>query len=137
MEVLDVTSDMDTKDGQIIERKQLVPIFEVSCLVKNTSGTDAKETVQLYIAPSENTLPNGQERPVKELRGFDKKLIGAGEEATYRFSLTPESFSYYDESRHCYVSPKGSYDILLASSSRDIRLLHKITLNKEYMISRS
>ena len=137
MEVLDVTADMNELSSDRIARKNLIPIFEVSCNVKNCSDKDAKETVQLYVATAETILSGGLKRPVKELRGFDKKLIPAGDEMTYHFSLTPEAFSYYDVSRHCYVAPKGTYDILLASSSKDIRLSHKITLNKEYMISRS
>lgn len=137
MEVRDVSADMDDLSDQQIPRDSLIPIFEVSCQVKNTSSMDAKETVQLYVAPTETTLDGNLNRPVKELRGFDKKQIAGGQEAAYYFSLTPEAFSYYDESRHCYVAPKGTYDILLASSSRDIRLVHRITLGKEYRISRS
>ncbi|MBQ8527976.1 MAG: glycoside hydrolase family 3 C-terminal domain-containing protein [Lachnospiraceae bacterium] len=137
MEVRDVTEDMNMPDNCKIERDHLVPIFEVSCQVSNTSQTDAKESVQLYIAPCDTTLPDGLKRPVKELRGFDKKMIKAGEDISYHFSLTPEAFSYYDETEHCYIAPKGNYNIMLASSSRDIRLVQKITLHKDYKISRS
>ncbi len=137
MEVRDVTEDMDALSDKPIARENLVPIFEVSCNVKNISSIDAKEAVQLYVAPSETTLADGTKRPLKELRGFDKKMITAGEALPYHFSLSPEDFSYYDESSHCYIAPKGTYDILLASSSRDVRLVHKITLTKEYRICRS
>ncbi len=137
MKVEDLTNTMTDCANTLIARNQLAPIFDVSCTVKNLSDIDAKESVQLYVAPSDTTTGSGIKRPVKELRGFDKKLISAGKEACYSFLLTPEAFSYYDEAEHCYIAPKGSYDILLASSSRDIRLLHKITLNKEYKISRS
>ena len=137
MEVRDVTEEMDAYAGGQIPRDRLVPIYEVSCILENISDTQAKETVQLYVAPAETSLSNTLKRPVKELRGFEKKAIAGRQEITYHFSLTPEDFSYYDESRKCYVAPKGTYEIQLASSSRDIRLVHKITLNKEYMISRS
>ena len=49
MEICDVTDDMTSEN--IIARDKLVPIFEVSCNIENISETDAKETVQLYIAP--------------------------------------------------------------------------------------
>ncbi len=135
LEICDVTDDMASED--LIARDKLVPIFEISCNIENTSEIDAKETVQLYIAPCNTTLSNGVKRPVKELRGFDKKMIAAGTKTAYHFSLTPEAFSYYDESFHCYIAPKGDYDILLASSSRDVRLSGRITLKKEYKVSRS
>ena len=137
MKVRDVTADVDSIGDTKIARNNLVPIFEISCRVKNISDTDAKETVQLYIAPHETSLSASLKRPVKELRDFDKKMIVAGDDASYHFSLTAEAFSYYDEEKHCYVAPKGTYDILLASSSRDIRLTSQVTLKKDYLISRS
>ncbi len=136
MEVCDVTEDMESISDALIARDQLVPIFETSCHVKNTSSVDAMETVQLYISPKD-AFANVVKRPVKELRGFDKKMICSGMKAVYNFSLTPEAFSYYDEASHCYIAPKGTYEILLGSSSRDIRLRQEVTLDKEYKISRS
>lgn len=137
MEVCDVTADMDVSCTQQISRDKLVPIYEVSCKVKNNSDIDAKESVQVYIAPKCTTLANGSKRPVKELRDFDKKQIAGNEDSTFLFSLTPEAFCYYDEGEHCYIAPKGSYDILIGSSSRDIRLCQTVTLDRDYKISRS
>lgn len=137
MEVCDVTADMDTTTDELIPRRSLVPIFDITCRVKNTSDVTAKESVQLYVAPSDPVTGQGEKRPVKELRDFDKKQIAAGEECMYHFSLTPEAFCYYDETSHCYLAPKGTYDILLASSSRDIRCVKQVTLHKDYKISRS
>ncbi len=136
-EVCDVTADMDVSCQEIIPRGQLVPFYEVSCKVKNTSGIDAKESVQLYVAPKNTTLADGRKRPAKELRAFDKKLIAGKEDATFLFSLTPEAFCYYNEEEHCYIAPEGSYDILIGSSSRDIRLCHTVVLDRDYKISRS
>ncbi len=137
MEVRDVTADMDDLADSVIARTDLVPIYEISCVVKNTANTDARESVQLYISPKETTTADGIRRPLKELRAFDKQMVAGCGQTTYHFALTPEAFSYYDESKKCYVAPKGSYDIMLGSSSRDIRLAETITLNKDYCISRS
>ncbi len=128
---------IDAMSDELIERKQLVPIYSVSCQVKNASEIDAMESVQLYVAPKDLTLADGSSRPCKELRNFDKQMIPAGSNTTYHFSLTIEDFSYYDEQKHCYVALAGSYDILIGSSSRDIRLIGSVVLPHDYYVSRS
>ena len=108
-------------------------LYTVKLAVSNDSDITAKESVQLYIAAKDSKV----KRPVKELRGFDKKEIAAHAKAAYTFALTAEAFSYYDIEKHCYIAPAGTYEILLGSASDDIRLSRTVTLSADIMISRS
>jgi beta-glucosidase len=73
--------------------------------------------VQLYVSDKSHTV----ERPVKELKGFDKVTLAPGETTRVRFALGDGAFSYFDAARHEWVRPTGAFEILIGSSSRDIR----------------
>lgn len=61
-----------------------------SCTIKNTGAYDAEEAVQLYIGDKVASVV----RPVKELKGFDKVLIKAGESVTVDFTVTAEMLAF-------------------------------------------
>ena len=82
--------------------------------VTNTGSRDGKETVQLYIHDVYSTST----RPVKELRGFQKIELKAGESRTVSFELTAEDLKYYDHALQ-YVCEPGEYEILIGPNSRD------------------
>lgn len=102
---------------------QLQPRFKagedlpVSVTIKNTGHRSGKEVVQLYVRDLESTLA----RPVKELKGFAKVELNPGETKTVNFLLNPRSFAFYDPYRHQWVSEPGEFEVLIGSSSRDIR----------------
>lgn len=92
--------------------------LEVSCLVRNIGEYPASEIVQLYVKnPTGNYL-----RAEKELRGYQKVFLNLGQEAEVRICLNERSFSIYAEEQREFIVPTGEYEILLAASSRDIRL---------------
>ena len=91
---------------------------EVVFTVKNTGKVDAKESVQVYVAPVKPSVM----RPAFELKGFDKKLIAKGKSVEFRIPLTFSEFSYYDEESHSWKVDAGEYKLLVGSSSSDIRL---------------
>jgi beta-glucosidase len=90
----------------------------VSVRVKNTGKLSGKETVQLYVRDIESTLA----RPVKELKAFAKVALDPGKSATVTFELDQRSFSYYDPYGKGWTVEPGKFEILVGSSSRDIRL---------------
>ena len=92
--------------------------LSVKCTVKNTGKSFGAEVVQLYVADSESTLP----RPAKELKGFRKVFLQAGQEEQVEFRLDTRSLAYYDPEQKHWVAEKGKFNILIGSSSRDIRL---------------
>lgn len=95
--------------------------------VKNTGKYDGYETVQLYIR--DVVTPNWT-RPVKELKGFEKVFIKAGESATVEFEITPEMLSWYEVDQYNMtgnskplsaklVLEPGDFMIMAGPNSRD------------------
>ncbi len=90
--------------------------------VTNTGQRAGTEVVQLYIRDCVSSVT----RPVKELRGFQKISLSAGETKTVELAITPESLAFWDVNMKYVVEP-GEFEILVGSSSRDADL-HKTTL---------
>ena len=91
--------------------------IQISVDVKNTGDRRGAEVVQLYI----NDVISSVTTPVKELKGFEKVLLNPGETKTVTFTLTPEHLSLLDRNLRRVVEP-GTFDIMIGSSSEDIRL---------------
>ena len=89
----------------------------VSVDVKNTGKRDGREVVQLYI----DDVLSSMSTPIKELKGFEKLSLAADEEKTVRFKLTPEHMSFLNRNLETVVEP-GMFDVMVGSSSQDIRL---------------
>ena len=87
----------------------------VSLTVANTGGRAGAEVVQLYLAPPQD----GLHRPLRELKGFRRVELAAGEEARISFPLDRRSFAVWADG---WRVPGGRYGVLVGSSSRDIRL---------------
>ena len=90
--------------------------FTATVTVKNTGNMDGKEIVQLYIHDVESTST----RPVKELRGFQKVDIKAGETKTITFELSTEDLKYYNHELQ-YVCEPGDFEIMIGPNSRDTK----------------
>ncbi|CAH6723500.1 putative probable beta-glucosidase K [[Candida] jaroonii] len=88
--------------------------IEVSVKVKNTGNIDGSEVVQVYVSQIDSTV----QRPIKELKDFDKKFIksGATETLTCKIPLKYAT-SFWDEERHSWISEKGEYEVLVGGSS--------------------
>lgn len=100
--------------------------------VTNTGKRDGAVAVQFYIRPVDSPV----RRPVKELRGFDKHFLKAGETGDFRALFDAYSFSYYDEDRKCYVTLPGDYEICAAYACDDIRSVAAIHIDREYTVPR-
>jgi beta-glucosidase len=90
----------------------------VTLTVTNSGQMAGKEVVQLYLADPRASLP----RPPKELKDFVKVALAPGESTTVTFSLDERALSYYDPLRRAWVAEAGEFEVLVGSSSRDIRL---------------
>jgi beta-glucosidase len=86
--------------------------------VRNTGQRAGKETVQLYVRDVQARLV----RPEKELRAFAQVELEPGEVKTVAFTLDQEALSYYDPAEQGWVAEPGEFEVLVGSSSRDIRL---------------
>ena len=90
---------------------------KVSVNVRNTGDRDGAEVVELYVAAPEI---EGVERAAKELKGFEKIFLKAGESRTVTFTLTPSDISRFDPEAHKWMADKGTYKALFGTSSADI-----------------
>ena len=100
------------EEVQVSREKEI----EVSLKVKNTGSRKGKELIQLYIHP----VDNGADRPVQELKGYEKIELDCGEEKNVTFTLSEESFARYDEERKAFVTEPGRYEIWLGESCEKI-----------------
>ncbi|MBN1270012.1 MAG: glycoside hydrolase family 3 C-terminal domain-containing protein, partial [Kiritimatiellae bacterium] len=86
--------------------------------VQNTGSRPGAEVVQLYVHDVESGLP----RPLKELKAFEKITLAPGEKKTVKFTLGRDALSFYDPDRGGWVAEPGEFEVMVGSSSRDIRL---------------
>ena len=84
--------------------------------VTNTGSRDGAEVVQLYI----RDLVGSITRPVKELKGFEKIFLKAGESRKVSFSITPELLKFYNYDSQ-FVCEPGYFDVMIGGNSRDVK----------------
>jgi beta-glucosidase len=89
--------------------------IEISVDVANTGKRDGAETVQLYV----QDLVGSVTRPVKELKGFQKIHLKAGEKKTVRFTLRPENLAFYNLEMKKVVEP-GVFKVMVGGNSVDV-----------------
>ncbi len=106
---------------QQLRKGESVP---VSVTVRNTGTVDGKEVVQLYVRDMESSLV----RPPKELKAFAKVSLSKGEERVVQFTLDERALSFYDPYQRKWVVEPGEFELLVGSSSRDVRATARFTL---------
>ena len=95
-----------------------------SVTVTNTGKYDGKEVVQLYIRDVVGSVT----RPVKELKGFQKVDVKAGESKTVTFNITPNDLKFYNyDLKHDWEA--GEFHIMIGGNSRDVKM-GKVNWNK-------
>ena len=92
--------------------------------IKNAGAVAGAEVAQLYIHPENPTVT----RPEKELKGFKKVFLKAGETQTVSIPLIRSAFAFYDPDKKGWVAEKGGFKILVGGSSRDIALRSNYSL---------
>lgn len=101
-----LSSDKMTSDGSI----------KATINVKNTGNRDGDEIVQLYI----HDQVAGVSRPVKELKGFQRIHLSAGESKDVTFEITPELLKYYNYNLE-YVLDPGTFDLMIGPNSSNLK----------------
>lgn len=82
----------------------------------NTGNRDGAEVVQLYI----RDVVGSSTRPVKELKGFQKVFLKAGESREVSFRITPDLLKYYNYDLQ-YVAEPGTFDLMIGTDSRNVK----------------
>ncbi len=85
--------------------------------VTNTGSRSGKEVVQLYIADREASVM----RPEKELKGFVKVELEAGQTKNVEFTVDSSALSYFDDKSHSWVAEAGEFEALIGAAADDIR----------------
>ena len=98
--------------------------FVVSFDIKNTGKVAAAEVAQVYVSDDVCSLV----RPEKELKGFDKVYLKAGETKRVSVRLDDEAFRFFDPIERQFKVEAGDFTIKVGSSSADIRLTGKLTV---------
>ncbi len=104
-------------DLKVIDQVKNGENVSVSVTVKNTGKMAGKEVIQLYVRDLASSLP----RPFKELKGFKKVALAAGESKTVILELDERALSFYDPYQSRWVAEPGDFEVLIGSSSNDIR----------------
>ena len=90
----------------------------VRATVKNIGDRSGDEVVQLYIRDDKASVP----RPLKELKGFRRIHLKAGEQKDVTFSVQAKDLSFYDVDKQKFVVEPGQFDVMVGGSSDDFRL---------------
>jgi beta-glucosidase len=97
---------------------------EVAFDVTNVGTRDGAEVAQVYIADKHSKL----ERPAKELKGFVKVNLHAGEKRRVTLKLDKRALSYYDVESKQWRADPGEFEVLVGSSSENIQLRGRLKL---------
>ena len=88
----------------------------LSVRLSNTGGREATEVVQLYIRDREASVS----RPKKELKGFQRVTLKAGESRVVKFEITEDLLGYYNSELQ-WVVDKGEFDLMVGPDSRHLQ----------------
>lgn len=100
-------------------------VNEVSFTLKNTGTAEGAEIAQVYVSCLDGKIF----RPRKELKGFTKVFLKAGESRRVSIPLDDKAFRYFNVKTNTWETESGSYEISLAASSADVRLSQCIDLH--------
>jgi len=105
----------------------------VKMTVKNTGKKEGKEAVELYLH-----APNIEiEKPVQELKGFAKtRILKPGESQEISFTLDARSLASFWTNISSWVAEKGTYEVRIGASSKDIRLTSGFTLPQTVVVEK-
>ncbi|HAM98842.1 MAG TPA: glycosyl hydrolase [Marinilabiliales bacterium] len=92
--------------------------------ITNSGKIPGAEVAQVYVANKEASV----KRPSKELKWFTKVMLEPNETTTVELELPKEAFMFYQETKKQWVLEPGEFEILLGSSSRDIRLSQTVEM---------
>ena len=98
--------------------------YDVTFTVTNTGDFDAAEVAQVYVGEQNPVVV----RPAKELKGYDKVFVKAGESVEVKVHLPESAFAYYDVDIHGWNVTPGMFNIMVGAASDDIRLQTEVKM---------
>ncbi len=113
---IDFSSENITKNDSVIVQLQ----------IENTGEFKGAEVIQLYVFSPEDD----NDRPEKELKGYKKVFLKAGESRNLEFNLDIKDFSFWNIDTKNWDFKPGKYVVGIGSSSQDIRQKVEISLSR-------
>ncbi len=119
--------DLKVSPNEVSRDGKHEPTVSVDLNISNTGSVEGAEVVQLYVGmPATSTVP----QPPKQLKGFQKVMLKPGKQAHVHLVLEARALSYWDVKNHGWIVAPGTYQIMIGSSSRDIRLQGEVKVKK-------
>jgi beta-glucosidase len=101
---------------------------KVSFTVTNTGQRAGGEIAELYVGQQNPTI----DRPIKELKGFQKVFLEPGESQLVTLELDQRSFAYFNTAKELWDAVPGTYNVLVGGSSQDTPLKGQVSLKSEF-----
>jgi len=98
--------------------------FEVEFSVENIGEVAGKEAAQIYVGEVNPTV----ERPVKELKAFEKLSLNPGQKESVCIKLNKADFAFYDVNKKDFVTNNGEFTIYVGASIKDIKFSQTVTI---------
>lgn len=114
-------SNLKIDKKEFNETDSLVLHFDI----RNTGKREGKEIVQLYLRDKNSKMI----KPIRELKAFEKLNLLPGESKSVTMTLKIRDFQNYNVQFGKWIANSGEYEILIGSSSRDLRLNTNVLLN--------
>lgn len=105
-------SDITLSSNELLKNGEIT----AKVTVKNTGKFDGEEVIQCYV----RDLVGSVTRPVKELKGFEKVMIKAGESKKITFKITPDMLAFHRLDM-TYGTEPGDYKLFIGGNSRDVK----------------
>jgi len=96
--------------------------LSITADVRNSGKRAGDEVVQLYVRDVEASV----KRPKKQLMAFERISLRPGESRTVSFTVSPDRLAFWDEKRKAWVLEPGAFEVMVGSSSADLRLKGEI-----------
>ena len=96
--------------------------LSITADIRNSGKRAGDEVVQLYVRDVEASV----KRPKKQLMAFERISLRPGETRSVSFTVAPERLAFWDERRKAWVVEPGAFEVMVGSSSADIRLKGEI-----------
>jgi beta-glucosidase len=100
----------------------------ITANVKNTGSRAGDEVPQMYI----HEVAPSMKRPIKELKGFQRINLAPGETKTATFTLSYDDLAFWDSTAQKFTVKPGAFDIMVGTSSADIKLRGQITAQASF-----
>ncbi len=114
-------SDLKTSATKKSDQK-----WDVSANIRNSGSRSGAEVVELYVHDGHSKI----DRPVRELKGFQRVELQPGESKTVHFTIDKAALSYWNPATKAWQADAGTFEIQVGSSSRDIRLRTSVQLER-------